>query len=83
MVSAKGVKQPGMGSAGVHQAGQPHLGNAAQSLIKRVLEQSENVRMIDRNKSIYRIINNFPSVFGHALGYNEKLKSTFWWTKLQ
>src|ERR1700753_699181 len=58
VIGPQRMMQPGMHRTGIYQMCKSHLADPAQSLIKRMTRDIQQDRMIQRNKAIYRIIDN-------------------------
>jgi hypothetical protein len=52
--------QPGMHGARIDEVSKSHLVNAAKTLIVGVRNDAEYERMVDRDKTIHRIVDDFP-----------------------
>src|SRR5450432_2483093 len=65
MISTEGVKQTGMYGSRINKIRKAHLLYTAQSLIKRMAHQFQYQRMVDGNKSINGIIDNFLRTVSH------------------
>ena len=53
------MMQPGMHRTGIYQMSKCHLVNTAQPLIIRMRNDLQDQRMINGNKTIYRIVDDF------------------------
>ena len=61
--------QPAVNSAGVHQVCHGHLADAAQPLKIRMGNNLVNQFIVNGNKTIHRVVNNFPERHYIVLGY--------------
>src|SRR5579862_4317411 len=65
MVCAEGMMKTGVHSAGVYEVGKSHFLYPRQSLVEWMPDHFKYQGMIDGNKSINRVINNFMRSCAH------------------
>jgi hypothetical protein len=62
MHSTNGMMKPGMNGSGIHQIGEPQLTNAAQPLEIRVFHEVKYQLMLNGDKSVYRVVDDFSFI---------------------
>src|SRR5258705_1716749 len=65
MISTQGVMQPGVYCPGIYQMSKCHLVDIPEPLVVRMRDHLQYQRMVDRNKTIYRVVDDLAD-WGHC-----------------